>query len=68
MCQQEEYRGRGLAKAVASRLLREKVLGGDGLASADVSVDNIQSRAVCKSLGGIPSWSVYCKFESKRRC
>ena len=61
--QQEEYRGRGLAKAVASKLFRENVtdFAQDGLAHADVGFENLQSQGVCKSLNGTVGWSVYCK-------
>jgi hypothetical protein len=61
--QQEEYRGRGLAKAVASKLFRENVtdFAQDGLAHADVGFENLQSQGVCKSLNGRVGWSVYCK-------
>ena len=63
-CQQEEYRGRGLAKAVASKLFRENVkdFSQDGLAHADVGFENVQSQGVCRSLKGIVGWSVYCKL------
>ena len=61
--EQEEYRGRGLAKAVASKLFRENVtdFAQDGLAHADVGFENLQSQGVCKSLNGTVGWSVYCK-------
>jgi hypothetical protein len=61
--QQEEYRGRGLAKAVASKLFRENVtdFAQDGLTHADVGFENLQSQGVCKSLNGTVGWSVYCK-------
>jgi hypothetical protein len=61
--QQEEYRGRGLAKAVALKLFSEKVtdFAQDGLAHADVGFENMQSQGVCKSLNGTVGWSVYCK-------
>lgn len=59
-----EYRGRGLAKAIGMKLLRESVsafgeeLG--GLAHADVALENKESNGVCKSLGGIDEgWHVY---------
>jgi hypothetical protein len=62
--QQEEYRGRGLAKAVASKLFREHVtdFAQDGLTHADVGFENLQSQGVCKSLNGTVGWSVYCKL------
>lgn len=32
----------------------------DGLYHADVAVENVQSRGVCRSLKGSIEWSVYC--------
>ncbi|KAI1082739.1 hypothetical protein F5B20DRAFT_482405 [Whalleya microplaca] len=60
---EEEYRGRGFAKAVAAKLLREHLAdyGDDGYCWADVAPDNLSSQGVCKSLGGkiasAVSWS-----------
>jgi hypothetical protein len=70
MCKQEEYRGRGLAKAVSLRLLRERTtdFGQDGFAHADVAVDNLQSQGVCKSLKGTARWNVYCMFYPTAPC
>ncbi|KAM0254684.1 hypothetical protein ACHAQJ_006534 [Trichoderma viride] len=57
---EEPYRRRGLAKKLAAKLLREKssLYGDDGWISADVSPTNLSSRAMCKSLGGKPDWTV----------
>ncbi|KAK1834704.1 hypothetical protein QBC39DRAFT_395675 [Podospora conica] len=57
---EEPYRGKGLAKAVARRLMRDhlKDYGDDGWGAADVFVFNTKSQAVCKSLGGKLSWIV----------
>jgi hypothetical protein len=59
---QEEYRGRGLAKAVTLRLFREGTadFGQDGFSHADVAVENLQSQGVCKSLKGTVRWRNYC--------
>ncbi|KAI0482981.1 hypothetical protein GGR56DRAFT_670800 [Xylariaceae sp. FL0804] len=60
-----DYRGRGLAKAVAAKLLRDHLgrYGEDsGYGFADVAPDNPSSQGVCRSLGGEimsqVSWSV----------
>ncbi|KAI1415909.1 hypothetical protein F5Y13DRAFT_139963 [Hypoxylon sp. FL1857] len=57
---EEEYRGKGFAKAVAIRILREhlKDYDDDGRCWADVAPDNPKSQAVCKSLGGKVAWAV----------
>ncbi|KAH9902024.1 hypothetical protein F4778DRAFT_790988 [Xylariomycetidae sp. FL2044] len=57
---EEAYRGRGLAKAVAVKILQDHVkdYGDEGYGWADVAPDNEASRAVCKSLGGRIGWSV----------
>ncbi|KAK8168658.1 hypothetical protein IWX90DRAFT_483320 [Phyllosticta citrichinensis] len=58
-----EYRGYGLAKAVARKLFREgfKSFGDElgGLAHADVAANNVASSAVCLSLGASEGWEVY---------
>ncbi|KAL1856249.1 hypothetical protein VTK73DRAFT_8413 [Phialemonium thermophilum] len=61
---EEPYRGRGLAKALAHRLMREhlKDYGDDGWYHADVSIRNLQSQGVCRSLGGKPGWVVSWAF------
>ncbi|CZR50582.1 uncharacterized protein PAC_00456 [Phialocephala subalpina] len=58
---EEEYRGKGLAKAVALKLFREYTphFGLERLQHADVAVDNLRSQGVCKSLKGVSSWKVY---------
>ncbi|KAH8815067.1 hypothetical protein F5884DRAFT_851569 [Xylogone sp. PMI_703] len=58
---EEEYRGKGLAKAVAQKLFRERVkdFGADNFCHADVAKDNIQSQGVCKSLNGSATWTIY---------
>ncbi|KAJ4394587.1 hypothetical protein N0V93_003806 [Gnomoniopsis smithogilvyi] len=48
---EEPYRGRGIAKALATKVLREHSFGDDQWGSADVHVDNVQSQGLCKSLG-----------------
>ncbi|ROW11251.1 hypothetical protein VMCG_01427 [Cytospora schulzeri] len=53
---EEPYRGKGVAKAVATKVFREHSFGDDGWGSADVHVDNVQSQAVCKSLGAEYGW------------
>lgn len=57
---EEPYRGKGLAKTLARRLMRDhlKDYGDDGWGAADVFVSNMKSQAVCKSLGGKLSWIV----------
>ncbi|TVY34438.1 hypothetical protein LSUB1_G006020 [Lachnellula subtilissima] len=59
---EEEYRGRGLAKAVSVKLLRDRAvdLVQDGWYHADVAVENLQSQGVCRSLKGTVEWSLYC--------
>ncbi|KAK8050634.1 gnat family protein, partial [Apiospora phragmitis] len=53
---EEPYHGRGFAKAVAAKLIRDhlKDYGGDDsmLCYAEVAADNPSSQGVCKSLGG----------------
>ncbi|KAK0734249.1 hypothetical protein B0T26DRAFT_634906 [Lasiosphaeria miniovina] len=55
---EEPYRRRGLAKAVAAKLMRAhlKDYGDDGWGGADVSVANLKSQAACKSIGGTLGW------------
>jgi hypothetical protein len=52
---QEEYRGRGIAKAIVLKLFHDKTSDFDPekLHHADVVTRNLQSQGVCKSLGGI---------------
>jgi GNAT superfamily N-acetyltransferase len=59
-----EWRGKGLAKKLASKIFGDRVVfNGEGeedmWAHADVAVDNLQSQGVCKSLGGEQWWTVY---------
>jgi hypothetical protein len=57
-----EYRGRGIAKTVAAKIISENAAGlatddnGDAWSHADVYLDNVQSESVCKSLGGKAMW------------
>ncbi|KKY34545.1 putative gcn5-related n-acetyltransferase [Diaporthe ampelina] len=41
---EEPYRGKGMAKAVATKVLQEHSFGNDGWGSADVHIDNAQSQ------------------------
>jgi ribosomal protein S18 acetylase RimI-like enzyme len=56
------YRGKGIAKAVAANIIRKHAPGlavddnGDAWAHADVYFGNVQSESVCKSLGGNALW------------
>lgn len=57
-----EWRGKGIAKAVAARLIGQSAPGlavdghGTAWSHADVYVGNVQSESVCKSLGGKATW------------
>ncbi len=55
MVLQEGHRGKGLAKAVALKLFKERTadFGTEKLHHADVGTQNLQSQGVCRSLGGI---------------
>ncbi|KAI1760457.1 hypothetical protein GGR53DRAFT_523084 [Hypoxylon sp. FL1150] len=57
---EEEWRGKGFAKAVAIKLWRERLKEYDdeGYCWADVAPDNNGSQRVCKSLGGKVAWSI----------
>ncbi|KAI2629010.1 hypothetical protein GGS21DRAFT_234213 [Xylaria nigripes] len=57
---EEPYRGRGIAKVVAAKLLKDRIreYGDDGYAWADVAPDNIQSQGVCRSLKGRVKWQI----------
>jgi len=58
---EEPYRGRGIAKAVATRALRDfasRFDGGGGWCAADVSVGNVQSQGLCRRLGGKLAWKI----------
>ncbi|KAF1948804.1 hypothetical protein CC80DRAFT_451932 [Byssothecium circinans] len=60
-----EYRGKGIAKAVAAKIFREHApelaVDGEGnaWAHADVYEGNVQSESVCRSLGGHPSVRIF---------
>jgi hypothetical protein len=60
-----EHRGKGLAKAVAAKIMREYAPGlavddiGNAWSHADVYVGNTQSESVCRSLGGKALWKDY---------
>ncbi|KAK3495897.1 hypothetical protein B0T13DRAFT_309305 [Neurospora crassa] len=55
---EEQYRGKGLAKAVACKVMRDHVkdYGDDGWGAADVFLENYRSQGVCKSIGGRVGW------------
>ncbi|KAI1756671.1 hypothetical protein F4782DRAFT_277263 [Xylaria castorea] len=57
---EEPYRGRGIAKAVAVKVLQDhlKDYSDDGYSWADVAPDNIQSQGVCRSLHGQVKWQI----------
>ncbi|KAK8087982.1 GNAT family protein, partial [Apiospora hydei] len=59
---EEPYRGRGYAKAVATKLIKDhlKDYGGDDstLCCAEVASNNPSSQGVCKSLDGKIGWAV----------
>jgi ribosomal protein S18 acetylase RimI-like enzyme len=60
-----QYRGKGIAKAVAAKIFREHAPelavdeGGVAWAHADVYKGNVQSEAVCASLGGNALWTIF---------
>jgi hypothetical protein len=62
---ESEQRGKGIAKAVATKIMREYAPGlavdddGNAWSHADVYLGNVQSEGVCKSLGGKPLWKDY---------
>ena len=62
---EEAYRGRGIAKAVAVRLLKKHAIGlaldndGHAWSHADVYMGNVQSESVCRSLGGVAHWKCF---------
>ncbi|KAF4121426.1 Acetyltransferase [Geosmithia morbida] len=58
---EEQYRRRGLAKALATKLIKQGTgfpSQNDGWSSADVANDNLGSRAICKGLNGTVDWEV----------
>jgi hypothetical protein len=60
-----EHRGKGIAKAVAAKIMREYAPGlavddtGNAWSHADVYLGNTQSEGVCRSLGGKALWKDY---------
>lgn len=54
------YRGSGLAKLIASKIMRDHIrdYGPDGWGAADVFVQNTQSQGVCRSIGGTKWWTL----------
>ncbi|KAF2969501.1 hypothetical protein GQX73_g4076 [Xylaria multiplex] len=57
---EESYRGRGIAKAVAVKVLKDHLrdYSDEPYGWADVALDNIQSQGVCKSLHGQVGWQI----------
>ncbi|KAL8370652.1 hypothetical protein RB595_000832 [Gaeumannomyces hyphopodioides] len=57
---EEPFRGRGLAKAMATKLINDhnEGFGNDGFCAADVHTGNTKSQAVCRSIGGRKGWRV----------
>ncbi|KAK1782083.1 hypothetical protein QBC45DRAFT_20243 [Copromyces sp. CBS 386.78] len=55
---EDQYRGKGLAKAVACKVMRDHIrdYGDDGWGAADVFVGNVRSQGVCRSIGGRVGW------------
>jgi hypothetical protein len=62
---EEAHRGKGIAKAVAVRLMTQHAPGlavddkGDAWSHADVYVGNVQSERVCRSLRGKALWKCF---------
>ncbi|KAF2855405.1 acetyltransferas-like protein [Plenodomus tracheiphilus IPT5] len=60
-----EYRGKGIAKAVAANVIKQYAGGsavderGEAWSHADVYTDNVQSEIVCRSLGGKAMWKCF---------
>ncbi|KAK0667376.1 hypothetical protein QBC41DRAFT_357443 [Cercophora samala] len=57
---EEPYRRLGFGKAIAIKLMRERLseYGNDGIGTADVWVENTKSQALCRAIGGRPEWVV----------
>ncbi len=55
---EEPYRRRGIARAVAVKVIRDHngTYGDDGWCHADVHIDNTQSQQVCRSIGAKIGW------------
>ncbi|KAI9794486.1 MAG: hypothetical protein M1835_006578 [Candelina submexicana] len=58
---EETHRGRGLARAVTCKLFETGIssFASDGLAHADVEMQNLASQGLCRSVGAEESWEVY---------
>lgn len=62
---EENYRGKGIAKAVASKIMSQRAPGlavspdGNAWSHADVYLGNVQSESVCRSLGGKAMWKCF---------
>jgi GNAT superfamily N-acetyltransferase len=60
-----EYRGKGIGKAVADKIIRDYAPGlavddeGQAWCHADVYKGNVQSESLCRSLGGKALWKDY---------
>lgn len=60
-----QYRGKGIAKAVAASIMRQYAPDsavderGNAWSHADVYTNNVQSEIVCKSLGGKAMWKCF---------
>ena len=70
---EEDWRGRGIAKAVAVKIMREGAEGlavdeqGEAWGHADVYEGNVQSESVCRSLGGeADAKIVWCRIDLGR--
>jgi FR47-like protein len=48
---EEEWRGKGIAKKIAVRVVKES-MGSEGYGHAFVATNNLPSQAVCRSIGG----------------
>jgi hypothetical protein len=55
---EQEWRGKGLAKKLAVRIVKES-MGEEGLGHAYVAVDNMSSQGVCRSIGGVSDMNRY---------
>jgi hypothetical protein len=62
---EEAWRGKGIAKAVAAKLMKKYAPGiavdneGTAWSHADVYLGNVQSESVCRSLGGKAMWKCF---------
>ncbi|KAM0327599.1 hypothetical protein ACHAQA_005892 [Verticillium albo-atrum] len=57
---EEQHRRKGLARAVAAKVIRERtrLYGGEPWSSSEVAPTNVSSQAMCKSLNGEIKWDV----------